>query len=129
MKLDHSRAPVVEAIRAYRDRGHLSFLPPGHKQGRGVDPRVLAAVGRDVFASDIIVMNGLDDRSMSGGVLSEAEQLMAEAVGGDHAVFSTCGSSLSVKSAMLAVAGPGEGLLVSRHAPQSLLAGLIITRG
>ena len=127
MKLDHSRAPVVEAIRSYRDRGHLSFLPPGHKQGRGVDPRVLGALGRAVFESDIIVMNGLDDRTMSHGVLSEAEQLMAEAVGADHAFFSTCGSSLSVKSAMLAVAGPGEQLLVSRNAHKSVVAGLIIS--
>jgi arginine/lysine/ornithine decarboxylase len=125
--MDQSRAPVVEAIRAYRDRGHLSFLPPGHKQGRGVDPRVLAAVGRDVFASDIIVMNGLDDRTMSHKVLSEAEQLMAEAVGAEQAFFSTCGSSLSVKSAMLAVAGPGEKLLVSRNAHKSVVAGLIIS--
>src|SRR5256885_9827209 len=127
MKLDHSRAPVVEAIRAYRDRGHVSFLPPGHKQARGVDPRVLAALGRDVFASDIIVMNGLDDRTMSGQVLADAERLMAEAVGADHAFFSTCGSSLSVKSAMLAVAGPGERLLVSRNAHKSVVAGLIIS--
>jgi arginine decarboxylase len=29
---------------------------------------------------------------------------MAEAAGADHAFFSTCGSSLSVKAAMLAVA-------------------------
>ena len=30
---------------------------------------------------------------------------MADAVGADQAFFSTCGSSLSVKAAMLAVAG------------------------
>ncbi|MBV8932804.1 MAG: ornithine decarboxylase [Kutzneria sp.] len=125
--VDQSHAPVVDAVRAYRDRGHLSFLPPGHKQGRGADPRVLAALGRAVFDSDIIMMNGLDDRTMSRGVLAKAEKLMAEAVGADHAFFSTCGSSLSVKSAMLAVAGPGEKLLVSRNAHKSVVAGLIIS--
>jgi arginine/lysine/ornithine decarboxylase len=125
--VDHSRAPVIEAIRDYRKQGQLSFLPPGHKQGRGVDARVLGVLGRDVFASDIIVMNGLDDRTMSNGVLAGAEELMADAVGADQAFFSTCGSSLSVKSAMLAVAGPGEKLLVSRNAHKSVVAGLIIS--
>jgi hypothetical protein len=38
---------------------------------------------------------------MDEGALVEAQELMADA---DHAFFSTCGSSLSVKSAMLAVA-------------------------
>jgi arginine decarboxylase len=117
--MDQSRAPVLEAIEAYRTRGHLSFLPPGHKQGRGVDRRVLDVLGAEVFASDIIVMNGLDDREMSGEILATAEKLMAEAVDADEAHFSTCGSSLPVKSAMLAVAGPGEKLLVSRNAHKS----------
>ncbi|MCP2166482.1 aminotransferase class I/II-fold pyridoxal phosphate-dependent enzyme [Goodfellowiella coeruleoviolacea] len=125
--MDHSRAPVLEAIQRYRERGHLSFLPPGHKQGRGTDPRVLDIVGRDVFASDIILMNGLDDRQMSNGVLAEAEELMADAVHADEAFFSTCGSSLSVKSAMLAVAGPGEKLLVSRNAHKSVVSALILS--
>jgi arginine decarboxylase len=125
--IDHSRAPVIEAIQRYQQRGHLSFLPPGHKQGRGVDPRLSAVVGKDVFGADIILMNGLDDRGMSQGVLAQAEELMADAVDADEAFFSTCGSSLSVKTAMLAVAGPGEKLLVSRNAHKSVVAGLIIS--
>ncbi len=80
-----------------------------------------------MFASDIILMNGLDDRRMSRGVLANAEELMADAVDAEEAYFSTCGSSLSVKSAMLAVAGPGEKLLVSRNAHKSVVAGLIIS--
>ncbi len=50
---------------------------------------------------------------------------MAEAVGAEHAFFSTCGSSLSVKAAMLAVAGGKRELLVSRDAHKSIVAGLI----
>ncbi len=92
-----------------------------------MDPRLAEVVGRDVFASDIILLNGLDDRAMNHGVLAEAEELMADAVGADRAFFSTCGSSLSVKSAMLSVAGPGEKLLVSRNAHKSVVAGLIIS--
>ncbi len=53
---------------------------------------------------------------------------MAEAVGADQAFFSTCGSSLSVKAAMMAVAGddPG-GLLVARDSHKSIVAGLVFS--
>src|SRR4051812_22016310 len=103
--MDHSRAPVLEALQEFRRRGDIVFGPPGHKQGRGrgVDPRVLEIVGDDVFASDVLSLNGLDDRRESQGVITQAEELMADAVDADHAFFSTCGSSLSVKSSMISV--------------------------
>ncbi|GIH71807.1 aminotransferase class I/II-fold pyridoxal phosphate-dependent enzyme [Sphaerimonospora thailandensis] len=125
--MDQSRAPVLEALVAYHERGDLSFTPPGHKQGRGVDPRVLAVLGEGVFKADVLLPNGLDDRRMTGGVLEEAQQLMAEAVNAQTAFFSTCGSSLSVKSAMLSVAGPGEKLLVARDSHKSVISGLILS--
>ncbi|MEU3413852.1 aminotransferase class I/II-fold pyridoxal phosphate-dependent enzyme [Streptomyces sp. NPDC006658] len=124
--MDHSRVPVLEALQEFRRRGDVVYGPPGHKQGLGVDPRVLDIVGEGVFASDVLSLNGLDDRRESQGVLTQAEELMADAVGAEQTFFSTCGSSLSVKTAMLAVAGPGEKLLVSRNAHKSVIAGVIV---
>src|SRR3954471_18321014 len=127
MRLDHRRVPVLEAIEAFRERGDVRFGPPGHRQGKGADPRVLDIVGAGVFASDVLVLNGLDDRRQSQGVIEQAQELMAYAVGAEHAFFSTCGSSLSVKSAMLAVAGPHEKLLVARQSHKSVISGLILS--
>jgi arginine decarboxylase len=124
--MDHSRAPVLEALQAFRRRGDDVFGPPGHKQGRGADPRVLDVVGADVFASDVLSLNGLDDRRESQGVITQAEELMADAVRAEHAFFSTCGSSLSVKTAIISVAGPGEKLLVARNAHKSIVGGLVV---
>jgi arginine/lysine/ornithine decarboxylase len=124
--VDQSSAPILEALVAYRERGDISFTPPGHKQGRGIDDRVGAVLGRDVFAADVMIMNGLDDRLQTNGILQQAQRLMAEAVGAEQAFFSTCGSSLSVKSAMIAIAGPGEKLLINRNAHKSVVAGIII---
>lgn len=125
--MDHSRAPVLEALQEFRARGYVPFTPPGHRQGKGVDPRVLDVLGREVFEADVIALNGLDDRLMSGGVIEHAQELMAHAVHAEHAFFSTCGSSLSVKSAMLSVAGPHEKLIVPRHAHKSVVSGLILS--
>ncbi len=100
----------------------------GHRQGRGADERVKKVLGADPFRADVLASGGLDDRRSSNGYLSRAEQLMADAVRAERAFFSTCGSSLSVKAAMLAVAGndPG-GLLVSRDSHKSIVAGLIFS--
>ncbi|WP_055490728.1 aminotransferase class I/II-fold pyridoxal phosphate-dependent enzyme [Streptomyces sp. TP-A0356] len=125
--MDHSHAPVLEALAAYHDSGQLPFTPPGHKQGRGADPRVKTVLGDAVFRSDVLATSGLDDRMSSGGVLRKAQELMADAVGAEHAFFSTCGSSLSVKSAMLSVAGPDEKLVVGRDVHKSVVSGLILS--
>ncbi|MFG3281246.1 aminotransferase class I/II-fold pyridoxal phosphate-dependent enzyme [Streptomyces sp. NPDC048111] len=125
--MDHSRAPVLEALSAYHESGQTPFTPPGHKQARGADPRVRSVLGDAVFVSDVLAISGLDDRRSSHGVLEAAQELMADAVGAEHTFFSTCGSSLSVKSAMLSVAGPGEKLLVGRDAHKSVVSGLILS--
>ncbi|MGW0118706.1 aminotransferase class I/II-fold pyridoxal phosphate-dependent enzyme [Streptomyces sp. NPDC003327] len=124
--MDHSKAPVLDALIAYHAEKQTPFTPPGHKQGRGADPRVRAVLGDAVFRSDVLAVSGLDDRTSSKGVLAEAEALMADAVGADHTFFSTCGSSLSVKAAMLSVAGPHEKLLVGRDAHKSVVSGLVL---
>ncbi|WP_234342529.1 hypothetical protein [Streptomyces sp. NRRL B-3648] len=93
--MDHSRVPVLEALEEFRRRGDVAYGPPGHKQGRGADPRVAEIVGMDVFRSDVLSLNGLDDRRQSQGVPQRAEEPTADAVGAEHAFFSTCGSPAS----------------------------------
>ena len=124
--MDQAQAPLLEAIEDYRRNDRYGFTPPGHRQGRAIDPRVREVLGLQPFADDLLASNGLDDRLSRNQYLLHAEQLMAEAVGAEDAFFSTCGSSLSVKAAMLAVAGnqPG-GLLLSRDSHKSVVAGLI----
>jgi arginine decarboxylase len=74
----------------------------------------------------VVAASGLDDRMASYGYLQHAESLMAEAAGADMAIFSTCGSSLSVNAAILAVTrGSGE-LLIGRDAHKSVVSGLVL---
>jgi arginine/lysine/ornithine decarboxylase len=125
--MDHNEVPVLDALAEYHRVGRTPFTPPGHKQGRGADPRVRAVLGEDVFRNDVLATSGLDDRTSSGRVIARAQELMADAVGADHAFFSTCGSSLSVKSATLAVAGRHGRILVSRDAHKSVISGLVLS--
>ncbi|MCM6778121.1 ornithine decarboxylase [Nocardia sp. CDC159] len=124
--MDHSRAPVLEALADYQRLGRYGFTPPGHRQGRGADPRVLDVLG-GALAVDVLAGPGLDDRLARGNYLGDAEELMADAVGAEMAFFSTCGSSLSVKAAMMAVAGHDGGLILGRDSHKSVTAGLIFS--
>jgi lysine decarboxylase len=126
MVTDHNRAPVLEALVEYHRRERLAFTPPGHKQARGADPAVREVLGDAVFLGDVLASGGLDDRLTRGRVLDRAEELMADAVHAEDTFFTTCGSSLSVKAAMLSVAGPHEKLLIGRDAHKSVVSGLIL---
>lgn len=125
--MDQSQAPLLDGLADYHAKKRYGFTPPGHRQGRGVDERVLAVLGREPFRDDVLASSGLDDRRSSNKYLTQAEDLMADAVGADVAWFSTCGSSLSVKAAMMAVAGGDGGLLVPRDSHKSIVAGLIFS--
>jgi arginine decarboxylase len=127
LSLDHSRTPMLDAVADYHRQDRYGFTPPGHRQGRGADPRARDVLGADTYRSDLLASSGLDDRSSSHRFLSEAEKLMADAVGAQQAFFSTAGSSLSVKAAMLAVAGGKGQLLIGRDAHKSIVAGLIFS--
>lgn len=126
--MDHTQAPVLDALADYHRLDRFGFTPPSHRQGRGrgVDERVAAVLG-GALREDVLATAGLDDRKSSNGYLSTAEELMADAVGADRAFFSTCGSSLSVKAAILAVTrGEGE-LIIGRDAHKSTVAGLVLS--
>lgn len=126
--MDHNRAPLLEALASYHRDDRYGFSPPGHRQGRGADPRVLEVLGREPFRADVLASGGLDDWCSRGRFLADAEQLMADAVGAEAAFFSTCGSSLSVRAAMMAVAGNSDGgLLVPRDSHKSIVGGLIFS--
>ena len=123
--MDQAAAPLLEALQDYRSSDRYGFTPPGHRQGRGTDSRVLDVLGEQPFLDDVLASGRLDDRRMSNEYLSRAEDLMADAVGADIAWFSTCGSSLSVKAAMMAVAAGRGPLLLGRDSHKSVVAGLI----
>lgn len=119
---------MLEALAGYHRKDRYGFSPPGHRQGRGADESVRAVVGSDLFRADVLARGGLDDWRAGSGILTDAEQLMADAVGAETAFFSTCGSSLSVRAAMMAVAGGSDGgLLLPRDSHKSIVGGLIFS--
>ncbi|WP_337062566.1 hypothetical protein [Kineococcus sp. G2] len=80
-------------------------------------PQALAILGEQVFAADVLTLNGLDDRRAPQGVTSQAEELTAGAVGADKAFFPTCARSVPVESAGIQAVGRIAAGAVSPYPP------------
>jgi len=115
--MDQNQTPVLDAIEQAREAGIYSFALPGHRYGQGIDDRTAQVLSRDTFASDVL---------MAKSAVSDAEALYADAVGATQAVFTTCGSSISIHTAALTIAGPGRKVLVDRNVHKSVVASLIL---
>src|SRR5947209_15736612 len=123
---DQNQAPILDAIRAYRESNPVPFTTPGHKLGRGTDDEMRGVLGEATFAGDIPELGGMDDRHMSKGVLTKAEDLAAKAFGSDQTMFSVNGSSLSAHTMLLTVASAGEKVIVARNLHKSGVAALVM---
>src|SRR3954451_3448311 len=124
---DQDTAPIADAIHDYWDRGMLSFSIPAHSGGRGPAPEFTKWAGAEAARSDLPMSHGLDTRDRAWGVQATAQELFAEAVGAKQTLFSTNGSSLNARVAIMTVAGPGETLVVARNGHKSTFSGLVLS--
>jgi arginine decarboxylase len=115
--MDQNATPILDAIEQYRSEGNYTFALPGHRFGAGIDERTLAVLSPGVFQADVITAKQ---------AVPESEKLLADAVGAREAVFTTCGSSISIHTAMLTITGPGKRILVDRNVHKSVVASLIL---
>jgi arginine decarboxylase len=122
-----NEAPLVAALRAYRERRTAAFHTPGHKLGAGAPADLVEALGERLLSADMGIANGLDDTQESGGLLRHAEELAAQAWGAERSFFVPNGSSGGLHALVMAVAGPGDEVIVPRNAHKALLTGLILS--
>ena len=124
---DQSTSPMADGLRDYWRREALSFSIPAHAGGRRVVPEAARWCGMEAFRADLPMSHGLDTRDRAWGLQKTAQDLFSEAVGADETLFSTNGSSMSAHVAMLAVAGPGETIVMARNGHKSAFAGLVMS--
>jgi arginine/lysine/ornithine decarboxylase len=127
VRKEQDAAPVADAMRAYWEKGMLSFSIPAHAGGRGPAPEFAQWAGIDAARFDLPMSHGVDTRDRAWGVQSAAQELFAEAVGAKQTLFSTNGSSLSVRVAIMTVAGPGQTLVIARNGHKSSFTGMVLS--
>lgn len=119
------RAPLWEALAAYRNRRPARFHVPGHKGGTGLDPEAAPWLA-GVCEVDVTELAGLDDLHKPEGVIAEAEELAAACFGAERTRFLVGGSTAGNLAFILAVCKPGDVLLVQRDAHKSVYNGLML---
>ncbi len=124
-RLDHSRAPLIEGISAYRQQNMTSFATPGHKLGQGMDPELVALYGSDAFASDIPVSGGADAIHFNFDTWRLAEELGADAWNSDRTFYLVNGSSTGNLAFLTAHLRPGDEVIVARDIHKSMMVALI----
>lgn len=124
-RLDHNRAPLIEAISAYRTQNMLPFSTPGHKLGMGMDPALVALYGADAFSCDIPVSGGADGIHFDLDTWRLAEELGADAWNSDRTFYLVNGSSTGNLAFLTAQIRPGDKVIVARDVHKSLMVALI----
>lgn len=111
-------APLLDAYLSCVDSGARPFTIPGHKRRTDL-------VG-SVVDGDVPLYGGLDTVGLERGVLAEAERLAAQLWSADVCRFSVGGSTHGNQALALAVARPGDAVVVPRTLHRSLLLGLVL---
>ena len=111
-------APLLDAWLRFQEQAPTPFTIPGHKQRRDL-------VG-DVVAGDVPLYAGLDTMKLARGVVADAETRAARLWGADLCRFSVGGSTHGNQALALAVARPGDRVVVARTLHRSMLLGLVL---
>lgn len=122
-----ARAPLFEAVDAYRKRRPGYFCIPGHRYERGISELWRREAGDAVFSYDLTEASGLDDLHAPEGAIGEAQTLLAELYGARRSYFLVNGSTCGNEAMLLAALGPGDQVLVPRNAHKSVLMGLVLS--
>ncbi len=122
-----SRAPIFETLYARSKRKVTSFHTPGHKNGRGIDPKLKEVTGKDMYYFDVTVFPEVDSLHDPVGPIRKAQDLMAECYGVKESLFLVNGSTIGNQVMLMSACNPGDSIIVSRNAHKSILGGVILS--
>ena len=111
-------SPLADAVDRFLADPGTTFTVPGHKRS----PELADAL----LQLDLPLVSGAEDSRLTGDVLGRAERLAAQLWSADMCRFSVAGSTHGNQAFALAVARPGDRVIVARTLHKSLHAGLVL---
>ncbi len=124
-QLDHNRAPIHEALEAFRRQRVVPFDVPGHKRGRG-NPELTEFLGQQCVSVDVNSMKPLDNLCHPISVIREAEELAADAFGAAQAFLMVGGTTSAVQSMVLTACKRGDEIILPRNVHRSVINALVL---
>jgi lysine decarboxylase len=124
---EQAATPYVDALLGYRKRRITPFHTPGHKLGKGAPPIMREVFGGALLAVDVAMAGGVEDTRESTALVRAAEDLAAQAWGGERCFFLVNGSTSGLHSLLLTTAGPGDSVILPRNSHKAVQAALIFS--
>ncbi|PYE43786.1 aminotransferase class I/II-fold pyridoxal phosphate-dependent enzyme [Paenibacillus barcinonensis] len=149
-KVGKEKAPIYEALLAYRNSKQRSFHVPGHKNGQAyhqwirpaqkdAEPKqtwtgvfteeemVPVRPYLEMMEMDVTEITGTDDLHHPEGVIKEAQELAADCFGAEESFFLVGGSTAGNLSLLLTICDEPESIvLVQRNVHKSVIHGLML---
>ncbi len=119
------KAPIYEALEKFRKKRVVPFDVPGHKRGRG-NPELVELLGEKCVNLDVNSMKPLDNLCHPVSVIKEAEELVADAFGAEHAFLMIGGTTSAVQSMVLSVCKANDKIILPRNVHKSVINALIL---
>ena len=119
------RAPIYEALEAFKKKRVVPFDVPGHKRGRG-NPELVQLLGDKCVGLDVNSMKPLDNLCHPVSVIREAEELTADAFGADKAFLMVGGTTSAVQAMILSVCKAGDKIILPRNVHKSAINALVL---
>ncbi len=126
--MNHDRMPLFEALEEYKNSRIVSFDVPGHKKGKS-SSELVELFGEKTIKIDANSMKSLDFLAHPVSCIKEAEELMADAFGADHAFMMVGGTTSSVQAMIMSCIKDGEKLIMPRNVHKSAINALILIGG
>jgi arginine decarboxylase len=120
-----NKAPIAEALEAFRQRRVVPFDVPGHKRGKG-NPELKALLGEQCLGFDVNSMKPLDNLCHPVSVIREAEILAAMAFSANAAFFMVNGTTSAVQAMILSAVKLGDEIILPRNVHRSVLNALVL---
>lgn len=119
------KASIYEALEKFRKKRVVPFDVPGHKRGRG-NPELVELLGEKCVSLDVNSMKPLDNLCHPVSVIKEAEELVADAFGAEHAFLMIGGTTSAVQSMVLSVCKANDKIILPRNVHKSVINALIL---
>lgn len=121
-------APLVEAMKRYKNKPAVGFHIPGHNRGHAILPDFSNLVGQDVLSIDTTdEFDNLGTLFPSTGAIDEAQKLAAEAFGAKRTFFLTAGSTIANLALAFGITSVNQEIIIGRNCHRSVLSGMIIS--
>ncbi len=123
---NQNKTPFFTKLKEFGMSHAAPFDVPGHKLGR-IENDLQKFVGKKMYLLDSNAPVGLDHLSCPTGVIAEAQNLMAEAMGADRSYFLTNGTTTGILAMVLSVCKANDKIILPRNVHKSVINGLILS--